>query len=365
MTLLLQQLIACALQPVTAKEWIKVAVPGEWKGYPRPDGTFGFALTDKDLQDMVRNFGRDRRGRIVVDYEHQTLMSAKNGQPAPAAGWITALEVRQGDGGPELHGRVGWTQSAATAIEANEYGFVSPVIVFHAKNKATKEDIGTWLHSVALTNHPFLDELPAVAATETYSMRNLLLLLLPLLALSDAASEEEAVKAVGDLADGKKAVCKALGLPETASMVDIQAGWKKTEVALKVGQVALQTLKLSDGVSAEQALAALKPALDHAGYVAASEHTRVLEELGRIKADGLVKAAMAEGKVIPATEPWARDFAANNPGAFMAWCAVAPKVFPGPAPERKTGDNHVSLSDTEQAITTQLGLTPEEFNKGR
>ncbi|MQY50758.1 phage protease [Rhodocyclus gracilis] len=35
---------------------------------------------------------------FVIDYEHQTLLAEKNGQPAPAAGWFKALEWREGDG---------------------------------------------------------------------------------------------------------------------------------------------------------------------------------------------------------------------------------------------------------------------------
>ena len=42
---------------------------------------------------------------LVFDYNHQTDHSKKNGQSAPAAGWIKALEVRAG----AIWGRVDWT----------------------------------------------------------------------------------------------------------------------------------------------------------------------------------------------------------------------------------------------------------------
>lgn len=35
---------------------------------------------------------------FVIDYEHQTLNKATNGQPAPAAGWFKGLEWREGKG---------------------------------------------------------------------------------------------------------------------------------------------------------------------------------------------------------------------------------------------------------------------------
>jgi phage I-like protein len=40
--------------------------------------------------------GRDNR--LVIDYEHQTLRTVENGQPAPAAGWFKKLEWREGEG---------------------------------------------------------------------------------------------------------------------------------------------------------------------------------------------------------------------------------------------------------------------------
>jgi len=64
-----------------------------------------------------------RSSRRVVDYEHQTLLAAKNGNPAPAAGWIGALEWREGDG---LYAQIEWTEKAAAMIAAGEYRGSSP-----------------------------------------------------------------------------------------------------------------------------------------------------------------------------------------------------------------------------------------------
>ena len=44
--------------------------------------------------------------KLPIDYEHQTLKAAENGQPAPAAGWITALEYSPGVG---MLAHVTWT----------------------------------------------------------------------------------------------------------------------------------------------------------------------------------------------------------------------------------------------------------------
>ena len=62
---------------------------------------------------------------VVIDYEHQTLLAATNGRPAPAAGWITSATWRDGQG---LFATVQWTAAARAAIDAREYQYISPVI---------------------------------------------------------------------------------------------------------------------------------------------------------------------------------------------------------------------------------------------
>ncbi len=64
---------------------------------------------------------------LPLDYEHQTLNSESNGQPAPAAGWATRFEWRPGAGLFALD--VQWTDRARQMIEAGEYRYISPVFV--------------------------------------------------------------------------------------------------------------------------------------------------------------------------------------------------------------------------------------------
>lgn len=120
-----------------------------------------FEVTVADCEAMVANF--ERFGiRLVVDYEHQSLNCEENGAPSPAAGWIGALETRENG----LWGRdVEWTQKAREMIEAREYRYLSPVIVFDDKDPHSGELIGCTLHSVALTNTPyFRSDLEPIAA---------------------------------------------------------------------------------------------------------------------------------------------------------------------------------------------------------
>lgn len=136
------------------KRWYPVALEGTWKGHANG----AFTLDTRALEQVRINF--DTLGLdVVVDYEHQTLSGAE----APAAGWIKhpgGLKVKDG----ELLARIEWTPRAKEQIDAGEYRYLSPVLSPHDVDPKSGEDVGWVLHSVALTNTPFLAELPPIAA---------------------------------------------------------------------------------------------------------------------------------------------------------------------------------------------------------
>ena len=94
---------------------------------------------------------------FVIDYEHQTLNKATNGQPAPAAGWFKGLEWREGQG--LFMVQIEWTERARAMISGSEYRYLSPVFGFDSQTGAV-----TYIHSVALTNDPALIGLADLAA---------------------------------------------------------------------------------------------------------------------------------------------------------------------------------------------------------
>ena len=93
----------------------------------------------------------------MIDYEHQTLNKATNGQPAPAAGWFKGLEWREGQG--LFMVQIEWTERARAMISGGEYRYLSPVFGFDSQTGAV-----TYIHSVALTNDPALIGLADLAA---------------------------------------------------------------------------------------------------------------------------------------------------------------------------------------------------------
>lgn len=100
-----------------------------------------------------------RQVDIVVDYEHQQMASAQNGQPAPAAGWIDPRSLHWVGWGsePGLYGAVSWTGRAAALIDADEYRYLSPVFPYDPLSGEPTD-----LLQVALTNFPAIDH-PSVA----------------------------------------------------------------------------------------------------------------------------------------------------------------------------------------------------------
>lgn len=92
---------------------------------------------------------------LVIDYEHQTLNKEKNGQPAPAAGWIHALQWIEGKG---LHALAELTEKAKEQIKSGEYRYFSPVIQYSRKTgEVTKLLMG------ALTNNPAIHGMTAIS----------------------------------------------------------------------------------------------------------------------------------------------------------------------------------------------------------
>ncbi len=151
---------------------LPVAVCGSWV----KDGRH-FSITSQDLRDMVENFDKRKNEMLVIDYEHASEQpEIARGGPVPAAGWIHDLFIDKGastsaakeNGNHEgvLKALVEWTPEAHGLIESGKYRFFSPAIDWSARDKETGKPQGATLTSGALTNHPFLEELPPLMLTD-------------------------------------------------------------------------------------------------------------------------------------------------------------------------------------------------------
>lgn len=272
-----------------------------WGAFSAVDGRPGegrcWRLDDAAARSIVDAFAA-LKNDVVVDYEHQSLLSALNGQRAPAAGWITALHAVSGVG---LFARVEWTAEAARAIAAREYRYISPV--FAAEQETLRV---TRFLNAALTNTPGLDGMAEAS----------------LAALSALAGPpvHQPAGANGDM-DLLTSLRVALGLGADATAESALAA----VAALKTDLAKLQELEV-----------ALKAAaFDPLKHVPIEAHKAVTDELAALKAaqhkaavSAEVEAALAARKLAPAQKAWALSLGEKDIEALRAFVKDAPEVAP-------------------------------------
>ncbi|MBI5334735.1 MAG: phage protease [Burkholderiales bacterium] len=303
------------------------------------------------------------KSAFVIDYEHQSLRSAANGQPAPAAGWATAFEWREGLG--LFATDVRWTEAAKARIEADEYRYISPVIQFD-------ERTGTVLGVInaALVNTPALlgmapvsqaaeAALAALSAQAAQSQTqedpsmNLLQLLIAALGLKAEATETEALSAIAALknrAEAQPAIPQAL-----AAALEIKAD---APVDTAVASIAALKTRAAGG---EQSTVATIAALQaQVAQLTASRHGEQVEQL--------VSQALKDGKLVPATAEWARNLGRTDLAALQTFLAAAPALpvaTPQSGGQAPAGQQAAALSAEEQQVCTLLGLSADDYRKQR
>ncbi|MES9873149.1 MAG: phage protease [Candidatus Sedimenticola sp. 6PFRAG7] len=288
--------------------------------------------TSADIATRVIARVAARRNDLVIDYEHQTLKSDDNGQPAPAAGWVSpvSLEWREGEG---LFARSpDWTDKAAAHIAAKEYRYISPVFIYDPESG----EVIDLLH-IALTNAPAIDGMQTVGerAAATFGLFNqpqeenpMNEELLRLLGLDPDANEEQAVAAVTALlqqvTDGETAIAAARAETPNTALEAIQG---------LQSEVAALTAKINDN-----------------------------------EVSDLVDIAMSEGRLVPAQEQWARDLGKHDIASLKGYLASAQPfaALTGSQTEGKQSldeDGKPVLSETQLAVCSQMGVDPDEYKK--
>lgn len=145
------------------RTWNQIARFGEFRGHPQ--GAFRFG--PGEFSEIIANFRATTNQRVPVDYEHtsETLPQGTATDGVPAVAWIVDLDDR-GEAG--LWAAFEWVDSRAVEhVRAKRYLYVSPAVRFNARDKQSGQRIGARLTSVALTNHPFLDGLAPLTASDT------------------------------------------------------------------------------------------------------------------------------------------------------------------------------------------------------
>lgn len=301
-----------------APEWIELLPGGE-----RVLGRDGREWVNDQPQALLDAFAGDGK-EIPIDIEHATELQAPQGLPAPAAGWIQALELR---GANALWGRVAWTPKGKEAVANREYRYVSPVFLYAKDSRRILK-----ITSVGLTNQPNL-RLPALNHQQPNEKESAMWKqLLALLGLAETATEEQAMNAVKKL------------------QVDLQTALNRAE-----------TPSLDKFVPRADYDAALSRATNAEQKIQAQQKAALETEI-----NAEVDAALKAGKITPATKDFYVAMCRQDGGLdqFKKFVEAAPVVGDPSGLDGKTppGDAK-ALNAEEQKIAAMFGNSAEDLKK--
>jgi phage I-like protein len=336
-------------------------------GHWQLDGQIAAALIDR-----AKALGQD----ILIDYDHQTLKTDQNGQPAPAAGWYNSDEIawREGQG---LFIKPRWTERAAALVAAKEYRFLSAVFPYDAQGRPLE------LRMTAITNDPGVVGMQALAALSALPASSLMSTQPGQLAISSHVAQQEKsmnehlIALLGKLgiqpgADGQ--FTAEQGTAALAALDTLQASAASApelEAALTAEKVSLAALKatVSTGQGGQ---------IDLAKYVPVETYNALVTEVATLSAKvettdaaTLIKDARTQGKVVAAEEEYLTAYAAQKGvAALKALLEPRPAIAALAAsqttqltlPDR--AENAVLSADDKYAAD-QLGISYEEFAKAK
>jgi len=253
---------------------------------------------------------------LPIDWEHATQHRAPKGQTAPAAAWITALNVREG----ALWADVRWTDRGHDQVLNREYRFLSPVFDF---------DPGTGrivrLVSAGLTNTP---NLPLQALNSEKNME---------LKLSLSA-----------------AVAAALSVSVDAD-----------EAAVLAAIAALRTAINSESRDLQRYVP--RADYDQSQTRAQNAETQLRErDAAQLKAsvDLAMEGALKDRKIAPASADYHRALCNDAAGLerFRAYVASAHTIAPDSGLDgRGAADASTALNAEERAVCTALGISEAAY----
>lgn len=342
--------------PFKARDGRPFDVPG---GHWQLDGQIAAALIAR-----AKALGQD----ILIDYDHQTLKTDQNGQPAPAAGWYNGDEIewREGLG---LFIKPRWTDRAAALVAAKEYRFLSAVFPYDAQGRPLE------LRMTAITNDPGVVGMQALAALSALPASSLMPIQPGQLATSikEKSMNEHVIALLGKLgiqpgADGQ--FTAEQGTAALAALDILQASAKKApelEAALAAERTSLAALKAQPGGQ-----------VDLAQYVPVATYNALVTQVAALTAQvditdaaTLIKEARTAGKVVAAEEEYLTAYAAQKGvAALKALLEPRPAIAALTAsqtaavtlPEKK---GEAVLSAEDKYAADQLGISHEDFAKAK
>ena len=313
---------------------------GKWK----MNGQIAAALIAK-----AKGLGQD----TLIDYDHQTLNSAKTGKPAPAAGWFNGDEIewREGEG---LFVKPRWTAPAAALVANREYRFMSAVFPYD------ENGVPLELRMAAITNDPGVVGMQALAALSAE--------------LSNNPNSNQENKTMNELL-AKLLAKLGISVPENGQVSEDQA-----KQALDALEEALNKSKKVPEM--EQSVAALtaqvnEKQIDLAKYVPVETYNAMVTQVAALSAKvettdavTLLKEAKEQGKVLAAEEDYLQQFAKQKGvAALKSLLDTRPSIAALTARQTDTvkqpeqGNGLAVLTAEDKYAADHLGISHDEFAK--
>lgn len=302
------ELALCRQLPKTVDGWVLLIPAGDFHG---DDGR---TWSNSSPEQVIANSDLDN---IPWDIEHATHLKGAKGEPAPAYGWISKLEVRDG----EIWGLPEFNVDGKEIIEKRSYRYYSPGFYFDITGLVKS------IQSVGFTNQPNLkkDQLTALNRKENNPM-NLSKAMAAALGLPETATEADAVTAIGQLKTDHQLALNRAEQPNLEKFVPTETY-----------QLALNRAKTAETKLADQ------------------------QEL---EITALVDGAISDGKVAPANKEMylATCRAEGGVAQFKSFLESAPTIANSTSQHKSSleqGDK--KLNEDQLAICRKLGVTKEQF----
>lgn len=313
-------LTALNFEGTVAPDWIHLLPAGR-----EIEGVDGRKWTVGDAAEIVETF-QARGNKLPIDIEHATQMKGARGEPAPAVGFITAMEIRESG----LWGQVDWNQAGQELITSRSYAHISPVFTFSRPDNTIKRMV-----SAGLTNNPNLDLVALNRGEDIHDPEETLAMdkaVLEALGLNTSANAADAVVAITKLKEARDTALNSAQTPDPDKFVP------KADHELALNRV--KDFEAADATRADEAINAAVDAAVEAGKIAPASR------------DYHIAACKAEGG-LEKFEAWTKDapeIAANT--------SKTPKADPA-------GKGSAQLSEEELAVCKATGMDPKDFAEAK
>ncbi|MDO6542812.1 phage protease [Photobacterium sanguinicancri] len=324
--------------------WHQLLPAGKFKARDgRPHDTAdGYWHLNADIAAQMIAATKATAPKVLIDYEHQTLNTAENGQKAIASGWLNSdvdIEWREGKG---LYIRPDWTNTAKGHIDAKEYAFLSAVFPYN------KHGHPLLLRMAAITNDPGVVGMESLAALYAEKTADFNLRL-----NAHTAGIGTEINLYGQTEDRNvnellKKLLGKLGITPTEDTLTQEQG-----LAALTALDALQT-KATESKNLKTQVAALTAdkgkAVDLTQFVTIDAYNGVVGELAVLKAgtdstgiDSVIKAAKDKGQIVEAETDYLKQFGEQQGVvALSAMLEKRPAIAALTSQQTATQQTHIS-----------------------